>query len=66
MDQWDGLTVKARWEWVRWIQFTKNPDTRSRRIEVTFSKLKAGKKRPCCFDLTRCTVTEVSNNGILR
>ena len=65
-DLWDGLTVKARWEWVRWIQFTKNPDTRKRRIEVTCSKLEAGKKRPCCFDLTRCTVTEVSNNGVLK
>lgn len=66
LDVWDGLTVKARWEWVRWIRFTKNPDTRSKRIEVTCSKLEAGKKRPCCFDLTRCTVTEVSNNGVLK
>lgn len=65
LDVWDGLTVKARWEWVRWIRFTKNPDTRRKRIEVTCSKLEAGKKRPCCFDLTRCTVTEVSNNGVL-
>lgn len=66
LDLWDGLTVRARWEWIRWIQFTKNPDTRNRRIEVTCSKLDNGKKRPCCFDLTRCTVTEVSNNGVLK
>ena len=66
LDLWDGLTVRARWEWIRWIQFTKNPDTRKRRIEVTCSKLDNGKKRPCCFDLTRCTVTEVSSNGVLK
>ncbi len=66
LDLWEGLTVKARWEWVRWIRFTKNPDTRSKRIEVTCSKLDSGKKRPCCFDLTRCTVTDVSYNGVLK
>ena len=62
---WDNLTVRARWEWVRWVRFTKNPDTRKKRIEVTCSKLESGKKRPCCFDLSRCTVTDVSKNGKL-
>lgn len=62
---WQSLTVKARWEWVRWIRFTGNPKTRQNRIEVTCSKLEAGKKRPCCFDLTRCTETAVSKSGVL-
>ena len=62
---WLSLTTKARWEWVRWVRFTNNPDTRKKRIEVTCSKLDAGKRRPCCFDLTRSTDTSVSKNGVL-
>ena len=27
-NQWDSLTTKARWEWIRWIRSTKNPQTR--------------------------------------
>lgn len=65
VDTWLSLTVKARWEWVRWVRFTNNPDTRNNRIEVTCSKLNAGKRRPCCFDLTRSTDTSVSKNGVL-
>ena len=65
IEVWHSLTVKARWEWVRWIRFTNNPDTRQKRIIVTCSKLNAGKRRPCCFDLSRCTDMEVSNSGVL-
>ncbi len=65
LDVWQSLTTKARWEWVRWIRFTKNPDTRQKRIDVTCSKLNDGKRRPCCFDLSRCTETAVSKSGIL-
>ena len=62
---WDKITAKARWEWIRWIRFTYNPATRQKRIEVACSMLEAGKKRPCCFDLSRCTETHVSKNGVL-
>lgn len=62
---WNSLTVKARWEWLRWIRSTSNPATRSKRIEVACSKLQKGDKRPCCFDGTRCTITEVSKSGVL-
>ncbi len=65
LETWLTLTLKARWEWIRWIRFTNNPDTRSNRIAVTCSKLNAGKRRPCCFDQTRCTDTRVSKNGVL-
>ncbi len=65
LNQWNSLTVKARWEWLRWIRSTKNPATRSKRIEVSCSKLQKGDKRPCCFDGTRCTITEVSKSGVL-
>ena len=62
---WMDITPMARWDWIRWIGSTKNPDTHKRRIEVTFSKFKAGKRRPCCFNRTECTEPYVSNNGIL-
>src|ERR1700722_13034305 len=52
---WRDITPMARWEWVRWINATKSPDTRKRRVEVGISKLRSGKRRPCCFDLAACT-----------
>ena len=65
LPQWKEITTRARWEWLRWIRFTNNDATRQKRIEVTCSKLASGKRRPCCFDLARCTVTAVSKNGVL-
>lgn len=65
MDKWNSLTTKARWDWLRWIRATANPETRKKRIYVTCSKLKKGDKNPCCFDRTRCTVTDVSKSGVL-
>lgn len=64
-DVWTSLTPMARWEWVRWINATKNPGTRERRVEVSISKLRGGKRRPCCFDLSSCTDPEVSKSGKL-
>lgn len=65
VDEWHDITPMARWEWVRWVNATKNPQTRQRRVEVTISKLRAGKRRPCCFDLASCTDPEVSKSGKL-
>src|SRR6478672_9326590 len=53
-ESWKSITPMARWEWVRWINATKNLQTRERRIEVGISKLRSGKRRPCCFDLAAC------------
>lgn len=64
-DEWADITPMARWEWVRWVNATRNPETRRRRVEVTISKLRAGKRRPCCFDLSSCTDPEVANSGKL-
>lgn len=62
---WNDITPMARWEWVRWINATRNIQTRARRIEVAVSKLRSGKRRPCCFDLAACTDPELSKNGVL-
>ncbi len=62
---WLDITVKARWEFIRWIRLTANSETRKRRIEVSISKLNSGMRRPCCFNTSMCTESKVSKNGIL-
>jgi hypothetical protein len=64
-DLWSQITPMARWEWVRWINATRNTETRKRRVEVTISKLSGGKRRPCCFNLASCTDPNLSRNGRL-
>jgi hypothetical protein len=64
-DLWNDITPMARWEWVRWVNATKNPDTRRRRVEVSMSKMDSGKRRPCCFNLAACTDPDVSRSGRL-
>ncbi len=64
-DLWHVITPMARWEWVRWIKATANADTRGRRIEVAIDKLRSGKRRPCCFDLSSCTDPELAKSGKL-
>ncbi len=63
---WEDITPMARWEWVRWVQATRNPDTRQRRVEVSMSKLDGGSRRPCCFDLASCTDPNLAKSGKLR
>ena len=64
-DQWKDITPMARWEWVRWVNATQNPDTRKRRVEVSISKMQSGKRRPCCFNLASCTDPDLSKSGKL-
>jgi hypothetical protein len=64
-DLWKAITPMARWEWVRWVNATKNPDTRKRRVEVSISKMNSAKRRPCCFNLAACTDPYLSKNGRL-
>ena len=63
---WKEITPMARWEWVRWVNATANPETRKRRVEVSISKMNSGKRRPCCFNLASCTDPELARNGRLR
>jgi hypothetical protein len=65
IEVWTGLTVKARWEWLRWIRSTRNPVTRNRRITVAVAKLQQGERRPCCFNSASCTLPEISKSGVL-
>ncbi|RNI21275.1 YdeI/OmpD-associated family protein [Flexivirga caeni] len=62
---WRDITPMARWEWVRWIKATNNPATRARRVDVGLSKMRSGKRRPCCFDRSSCTDPEVAKSGKL-
>jgi len=65
LNLWMDITPMGRWDWVRWIRSTKQPKTRRRRIEAACSKLRAGERRPCCFNRAACTEPSVSKNGVL-
>jgi hypothetical protein len=62
---WTDITPVARWDWIRWIGSTRNPDTRAIRIEKTLSKLRSGKRAACCFNRSECTDPLMSRNGVL-
>ena len=62
---WTDITPVARWDWIRWIGATRNPDTRAIRIEKTLSKLRSGKRAACCFNRSQCTDPVLSRNGVL-
>jgi hypothetical protein len=62
---WEATTPLARWDWIRSVRSTNNPETRKKRIEVACSKLRSGKPRQCCFNRSMCTDMSVSKNGIL-
>ena len=64
-DLWDDITPMARWEWVRWVGATRNPDTRAKRVRVSIDKLDHRTRRPCCFDLSSCTDPDVARSGKL-
>lgn len=55
---WTDITPLARWDWIRWIGATRQAETRARRVESVPSRLRAGKRRPCCFDRNQCTLTD--------
>ena len=62
---WKDVTPMARWEWVRWVDATRNPGTCQRRVEVSISKMQSGKRRPCCFNVAAGTDPDPSKNGKL-
>ena len=62
---WTDITPVARWDWIRWIGSTRNPETRAIRIEKTQSKHRSGKRAACCFNRSECTDPLMSRNGVL-
>lgn len=62
---WERITPMARWEWVRWVRSTNKQETRDHRVEVACSKLRAGERRPCCWNRNLSTEPSVSKNGVL-
>ncbi|MBI5794154.1 DUF1905 domain-containing protein [Candidatus Uhrbacteria bacterium] len=64
-DVWMDTTPMARWDWLRWIGSSANPQTRTKRIGVACSKLRSGMRRPCCFNRSMCCEPAVSKNGVL-
>ncbi len=64
---WDTLTTKSQWQFLRWINLSAQAETRSRRIAQTIDHLiKKDKRRPCCFDQTRCTDPHLAISGKLK
>jgi hypothetical protein len=59
---WTAITPLAHWDWIRWIRATKVAETRKRHIEVAISKLRAGTRRPCCFNRNLCTEPFMTHN----
>ena len=55
----------SRNRWCLRICTTRSEQTRGRRIAAACDKLGKGERRPCCFNRTLCTDTEVSHNGVL-
>ena len=55
---WNSLTPAARWDWIRWISYVKQPETRKKHVDSMPSRLRSGKRRPCCFDRSVCTLTD--------
>ncbi len=46
---WQDITPLARNEWICWIESSKKPETRRKRIGWGCSSLSEGKRRPCCW-----------------
>jgi hypothetical protein len=49
LEAWESITPLARNEFICWVEDAKKPETRTKRIEVSLSKLEDGERRPCCW-----------------
>lgn len=46
---WEDLTPLSRNEWICWVIFVKQAETREKHIRLLLAELKQGKRRPCCW-----------------
>lgn len=46
---WEDLTPLARNEWICWVISVKKQETRESHVKGLVSRLKEGKRRPCCW-----------------
>ena len=49
LEIWETLTPLARNEWICWVTFVKQDETRNEHVKRTISELKEGMRRPCCW-----------------
>ena len=46
---WEDITPLARNEWICWVVFVKQEETRKNHVKRVISELKEGMRRPCCW-----------------
>ena len=46
---WNDLTPLACNEWICWVIFVKQDETRKKHVKRVISELKEGMRRPCCW-----------------
>lgn len=46
---WEDITPLARNEWICWTTSVKTDETRADHVQQVVSRLKEGKRRPCCW-----------------
>jgi hypothetical protein len=46
---WEDITPLARNEWICWVTFVKQDQTRKDHVKRMVTELKEGKRRPCCW-----------------
>ena len=49
LKKWEDLTPLARNEWICWVTFVKQEETRKDHVRRVVSQLKEGDRRPCCW-----------------
>lgn len=47
---WQDITPLARNEWICWITSARKAETRALRVVKGISKMRAGMRRPCCWE----------------
>jgi hypothetical protein len=64
MALWDDLSDIARRDYVRWVEATKNPQTRAHRVTRTVEQLAEGKRRPCCVNTYEYSLSRIDPNWL--